>query len=385
MARFPFHRIAAFVVLAASAAWVVTGEFSSVGSAANETSAPPAQTQDTAPAPQQQEAPARELKTVAVIDPPFIAHNRAIRISGQTEADKKAQIATRAAGIIAELPVSQGDPVDEGDLILSLDNEGKAAAVDSARAVLAQREKEFEASERLARQGSLPKLQLETARSALATARSQLEQAEAELSRFELRAPFSGIVDKVQVELGSSVQQGAPVATLLSLDPVIAAGEVSERDLGFIETGDKAEVRLISGQTVEGAIRYVSRQASDATRTFPVEIAIPNPDRAIPAGMTAEITLRTDPVKAVKLPRSVVTLSETGDLGVRVAHADGTAGFVPIDLIDDTPEGLVLAGIPEDARIIVAGQDLVRDGERINAVPADLDMLRRLAGSQPTN
>ncbi|MCB1426061.1 MAG: efflux RND transporter periplasmic adaptor subunit [Brucellaceae bacterium] len=385
MARFPFHRIAAFVVLAASAAWVVTGEFSSVGSAANETSAPPAQTQDTAPAPQQQEAPARELKTVAVIDPPFIAHNRAIRISGQTEADKKAQIATRAAGIIAELPVSQGDPVDEGDLILSLDNEGKAAAVDSARAVLAQREKEFEASERLARQGSLPKLQLETARSALATARSQLEQAEAELSRFELRAPFSGIVDKVQVELGSSVQQGAPVATLLSLDPVIAAGEVSERDLGFIETGDKAEVRLISGQTVEGAIRYVSRQASDATRTFPVEIAIPNPDRAIPAGMTAEITLRTDPVKAVKLPRSVVTLSETGDLGVRVARADGTAGFVPIDLIDDTPEGLVLAGIPEDARIIVAGQDLVRDGERINAVPADLDMLRRLAGSQPTN
>ena len=385
MARFPFHRIAAFVVLAASAAWVVTGEFSSVGSAANETSAPPAQTQDTAPAPQQQEAPARELKTVAVIDPPFIAHNRAIRISGQTEADKKAQIATRAAGIIAELPVSQGDPVDEGDLILSLDNEGKAAAVDSARAVLAQREKEFEASERLARQGSLPKLQLETARSALATARSQLEQAEAELSRFELRAPFSGIVDKVQVELGSSVQQGAPVATLLSLDPVIAAGEVSERDLGFIETGDKAEVRLISGQTVEGAIRYVSRQASDATRTFPVEIAIPNPDRAIPAGMTAEITLRTDPVKAVKLPRSVVTLSETGDLGVRVARADGTAGFVPIDLIDDTPEGLVLAGIPEDARIIVAGQDLVRDGERIHAVPADLDMLRRLAGSQPTN
>ena len=266
MARFPFHRIAAFVVLAASAAWVVTGEFSSVGSAANETSAPPAQTQDTAPAPQQQEAPARELKTVAVIDPPFIAHNRAIRISGQTEADKKAQIATRAAGIIAELPVSQGDPVDEGDLILSLDNEGKAAAVDSARAVLAQREKEFEASERLARQGSLPKLQLETARSALATARSQLEQAEAELSRFELRAPFSGIVDKVQVELGSSVQQGAPVATLLSLDPVIAAGALIGG--GLILGGGAIGAGIGDGIAGNALISGIARQPEAQGRLF---------------------------------------------------------------------------------------------------------------------
>lgn len=383
MARFPFHRIAAFVVLAASAAWVATGEFSSVGSAANDPAT--ASVKPDAGAPAERAEPPRELKTVAVIDPPFIRHNRAIRISGQTEPDKRAEIATRAAGIIAELPVSQGERVQEGDLILSLDNEGKAAAVESARAVLAQREKEFEASERLARQGSLPKLQLETARSALATARSQLEQAQAELSRFELRAPFSGIIDKVSVELGSSVQQGAAVATLLSLDPVIAAGEVSERDLGHIDIGDTAEVRLISGETVQGTIRYISRQASAATRTFPVEIAIPNPDGAIPAGMTAEITLKTDPVKAVRLPRSVVTLSDSGDLGVRVATGDGKAGFVPIDLVDDTPEGLVLAGVPDDARIIVAGQDLVSDGEQINAVPADMEMLQRLAGRQAIN
>ncbi|MFP1630847.1 efflux RND transporter periplasmic adaptor subunit [Zhengella sp. ZM62] len=383
MARFPFHRIAAFVVLAASAAWVATGEFSSVGSAAHDEAT--ASVKPDGGAPVERAEPPRELKTVAVINPPFIRHNRAIRISGQTEPDKRAEIATRAAGIIAELPVSQGERVQEGDLILSLDNEGKAAAVESARAVLAQREKEFEASERLARQGSLPKLQLETARSALANARSQLEQAQAELSRFELRAPFSGIIDKVSVELGSSVQQGAAVATLLSLDPVIAAGEVSERDLGHIGIGDTAEVRLISGDTVEGTIRYISRQASTATRTFPVEIAIPNPDGAIPAGMTAEITLKTDPVKAVRLPRSVVTLSDSGDLGVRVATGDGKAGFVPIDLVDDTPEGLVLAGVPDDARIIVAGQDLVSDGEPINAVPADMEMLQRLAGRQAIN
>ena len=48
---------------------------------------------------------------------------------------------------------------------------------------------------------------------------------------------------------------------------------------------------------------------------------------------------------------------------------------MPIDLIDDTADGLVLSGIPEDAQIIVAGQDLVSDGERVNAVPADTDLI----------
>ena len=284
-------------------------------------------------------------------------------------------------GIVTEIRVAQGQRVKEGDLMLALDAEGKGAAVESARASLDQREKEYEASERLAKRGSLPKLQLDNARSALAAARSALEKAEAELGQMEVRAPFSGIIDTVSVEQGSSVQQGAPIATLLQLDPVIAIGEVSERDLVHMAIGGKAEVRLVSGQTAQGTVRYISRQANAATRTFAVEIAIPNPQAAIPAGMTAEITLSTEPVQAVMLPRSVVTLSDKGDLGIRIAKADNTVAFVPIDLIDDTTRGLVLGGVPSDARIIVAGQDLVADGETVNAVEADEAMLRRLAGT----
>ena len=374
MAKFRFHKIAALAVLAASAAWVVTGEFSSVGSAAIG--------QEEAPKTEAKPAPAATpaLKTVAVVNPPFIEHARAIRVSGLTKADKSATLAVRTGGIIASLPVKQGQRIAEGDLVLSLEAEGKGAAVESARAALAQREKEYEASERLAKRGSLPKLQLDTARSALAAARSALEKAEADLGQVEVRAPFSGIIDTVNVEQGSSVQQGAPIATLLQLDPVIAAGEVSERDLTHIAIGGKASVRLISGQDVDGRIRYISRQASAATRTFPVEVEIANPDAAIPAGMTAEITLTTEPVQAVRLPRSVVTLSRNGDLGIRIAKPDDTVDFVPIDLIDDTTEGLVLGGVPADARIIVAGQDLVTEGEKVNAVTADEATLRRLAG-----
>ena len=372
MPKFRFHKAAAIVVLIATAAWVATGEFSSVGSAADETEAPrPAEAE------QEEQAP---LRTVAVVTPPRVEHARAIRVSGHTDADKRAVLSTRAAGIIQELPIRLGSKVKAGDLIAKLEAEGKEAAVETARQMLAQREAEAEAARKLAERGSLPKLQLDNAISALAAAKSQLEAAEAELERNTLRAPFDGTIDKVNVELGSSVAAGAEVATILNLDPVLAKGEISERDLAHIKPGDKAEVRLVNGREVEGEVRYISRDASAATRTFAVEVAIPNPELNIPAGMTAEITLRAEPVDSTVLPRSVVTLSADGDLGIRAVDADNKVVFFPIDLVDDTPRGLVLGGIPADVRVIVAGQELISEGDTVNAVEADEETIKNLVG-----
>jgi len=367
MVRFRFHKLVALLVLAGFAGWVATGEFSSVGSAQNESEA-------AAP----EALPPPVVRTVAVITPPRVEHSRAIRISGQTEADKRAVLAPRVGGVISELPVKQGDLVKSGDLILLLAEEEKAAAVENARALLQQREAEWQAAERLSKSGDLAKLQLDNAWSALVAARAALQAAEAELARNEVKAPFDGVVDKLDVELGSMVQQGSEVATLIALDPIVAKGEVSERDLRHLEVGDTAEVRLVGGETVKGTVRYVSREATAQTRTFPVEVTIDNPDRRIPAGMTAEITLLTDPTDAVILPRSVVTLSGQGDLGIRAVDKELKVVFFPIDLVDDTPTGIVVAGIPADARIIVAGQDLVTEGDTVQAAEADRATLEKL-------
>jgi len=372
MPKIKFHKVAAVVVLIATAAWVATGEFSSVGSAADEADARrAAETQEERPAP---------VRTVAVVKAPRIEHSRAIRISGYTDADKRAVLATRAAGIIEDLPISLGSQVKRGDLIARLEAEGKESTVETARQLLAQREAEAAAARQLAERGSLPKLQLDNVLSALASARSQLEQAQADLERNVLRAPFDGVIDKVDVEVGSAVQPGTAVATILNLDPVLARGEVSERDLGYVKPGDAADVRLVNGREVKGQLRHISREASAATRTFRVEVAIPNEDGSVPAGMTAEITLRAEPVTATVLPRSVVTLSAGGDLGVRAVGADNKVVFFPIDLVDDTPGGLILGGIPEDVRIIVAGQELISEGDTVNPVEADEETIRKLVG-----
>jgi multidrug efflux system membrane fusion protein len=386
MPKYRFHKLAAIVVLVGFAAWMATGEFSSVGSAAadNEPKAGEVGQPEAADAgkakPTEAEQSKPPARTVAVITPPRRTYARAIRISGLTEADKRAVLATRVAGIIDKLPVSQGQHVKTGDLVLMLAAEEKISAVDNARQLVVQREAELAAALRLMKTGNLPKLQLDTARSNLTSAQALLETAQAELDRNEGKAPFDGVIDRVPVELGSSVMQGGEVATIIKLDPVIARGEVSERDLGYLKIGDKANVRLVSGQTVEGTVRYISRDASSATRTFRVEIAVPNPEGAIPAGMTAEIALSAQPTDAVMLPRSVVTLGDKGDLGIRAVDKDSKVVFFPIDLVDDTPTGLVLGGIPADARIIVAGQELVTEGEVVKPVEADQATIRKLLG-----
>lgn len=372
MRNIRFHKLAAVVVLIASAAWIATGQFSSVGSAADEAPAAPAESAGT-------EAAAPAVHTVAVVNPPRDEHARAIRVPGRTEANMRSALAARAAGVIAELPVRQGMKVGKGDVIMRLDAEGKEAAVETARQLLSQREAELKAAEQLASSGNLASLRLDEARSALAQARSEIEAAEAELDRTIVRAPFDGVVDQVNVEVGSSVMQGTEIATVLNLDPVLAVGQISEHDLRYVSVGDKGEVRLVDGRTLEGEIRYVSRDAAAETRTFRFELAVPNADATVPAGMTAEITLHAEPVATVMVPRSIVTLGKEGELGIHAVDPEDKVVFHPIDLVDDTAKGLFLAGIPEDARVIVAGQDLVSAGDTVKPVAADTELIGALA------
>lgn len=377
MAKPRFHTVAAFVVFVAAAAWVLTGEFSSIGSAAEEGA------DETAQAEVSGEAAERPLRTVAVVEPDFIDHSRIIRISGVTAPDKRVTLATRSAGILGDLNVDKGDRVNAGEVILVLDGSEKAAMVVTARALLDQRQREAENIERLVKNGIAPTTQSDTARSALASARSQLEMAEADVDRLTVTAPFSGVIDQVMVEEGGWMPSGEAVAVLLQLDPVVARGEVSERDIAQVVVGRPADVRLISGDVVTGRVRHVSLEATPGTRTFPIEIEIDNPDNRVPAGMTAEIMIKSETVTAVKLPRSVVTLDAAGNLGLRILRANSTVGFVPIDLIDDAPDGLVLGGVPLDATIIVAGQDLVSEGETVNAVVTDGNTVAGVAAQKP--
>lgn len=366
------NRYVAILVFLGSAAWIATGDFSFVGSAIGNEEENPVEINATV----EQADDVLAIVGTAVI--PQVQHARSVKVSGVTRADKETVLTARTGGVIDEIKVEQGAAVKKGDVIARIAPEGRDAAVRTAEQQLEQAKAEAEARLRLVERGTLPTLQGDAAVSALRAAESQLESAKAELERLEVIVPYDGVIDLLQIEEGASVDGGTPVATLIALDPIIGVGEVNEGDLGVVEVGEEAQLRLVTGTTATGKVRYVSRTAQKTTRTFTVEVEVANPDLAIPAGMTAEVILRGRPVLATPVPRSVIALNDKGELGIRSVDDNDQVVFHPIDIVDDSTDALVLGGIPEGARVIVAGQNFVADGEKVKAVDADRETVDRL-------
>lgn len=366
MGRFRLHQILAALVLVVTTLWVLTGEFASLGSRAETRSADAPATDAPAGAP----AGTPGLRRVLVTVPTVAPYARVIRVAGVSEADKTSVLAARASGIIRDLPVEDGMVVRAGQVVARLEGPEKLAAIDTGKALVIQRQAQSRAADQLAKSGEGARIAADTARADLAAAEAQLRAAQSEAEQLDVIAPFDGVIEEVAVEAGSWVQLGTEIATLMSLDPLVIRGGLSERDRGAVEPGAPAEVEFATGDRTEGVVRHVRNRATDLTRTFEVEVVVPNPDRRLPAGLSAELRLGAVPVPAVTLPRSAATLGADGTIGLRTVDAEGRVGFLPVVLIDDTPEGLAIAGVPEGTRVIVAGQDLVTEGELVEPVTA---------------
>ncbi len=309
---------------------------------------------------------------VAVVEAVPISHARKLTMSGRTEADRRVTVTARTGGVLTELRVKRGMWVGKGDVIAVLSDEAREAQVAQAQAVVTQKRTELEAKRQLIVNGTLPRLQLGELEAQLKSAEAAFAAAHAERDRGVVRAPWSAMVHDVAVEVGQAAfsHAGREIATLVALDPMLAVVEVAERKLAAIKVGDMAEVRLVTGESLRGRIRFVARTASPATRTYRLEIELPNPDGKIPDGITAEVLVPLAPVPSARIPRSALTVSATGELGVRVVDAGGTVGFLPVSVVEDEQTFMWLAGIATGSRVIVQGQDFVRDGQQVDTVTA---------------
>lgn len=312
---------------------------------------------------------------VAIAEADVVPHSRRLVLSGRTEADKNVTLAARTSGVVTEIRVKKGDRVKQGDVIAVLSDEARDSQVEQARALLEQKRREREARQQLIERGTLPRLQLHDLEAQEKSAAAALAAALAERERGQVLAPWSGIVNSVPAELGQSMNGQAPggsneIAQLLSLDPIIAVVEVSERKLAGIKVGVPAGIRLVTGETARGRVRYVSKSASPTTRTYRVDVEAANSDLSIPDGITAEVSVSLEPEMASRVPRSALIFSSDGDLGVRVVRDDNAVDFVPVDIVEDEQQYTWVAGLQDRMRLIVEGQDFVREGQIVEAVTA---------------
>lgn len=346
-------RIAAAALVLAATGWIASG---SLGRGQ----------QDQAPAAKPEPAPFRVSVIEATVEP----HSRRVILLGRTEAERRATAVARATGIIRELNVRRGAAVKTGEVIAVLSDEAREAGVAQAQARLEQRKLELDARLRLIRQGNMAAINRPQLEADYKAAEAALALATAERDRGLVLAPISGVVNDVPVEIGQALQINASVAEVIALQPMLAVVEVSERHLAGVKPGDRAQARLVTGRTVSGEIRFVSHKASPATRTYRVEVALDNADQTIPDGVTCEVDLALSAAPATRIPRSALTFSATGELGVRTVAGDGAVRFVAVKLVEDGQQELWVSGIETGMRVIVQGQDFVKDGEHVEAVPA---------------
>lgn len=316
--------------------------------------------------------PAEKTETpfrVSVLRTELVPHARKLVLSGRTEADHKMMAVARTSGIVIALNVKRGDRVKAGDVIARLSDEAREAQVAQARALVTQRKAELEAKRKLAESGTLARLDLANIEAQMKAADATLAAADAEAERGAVLAPWDGVITDVPVQLGQAMQSGKEVAQIVALDPMLAVVEVAERKLGGVKVGEGAKIRLVTGQTAQGKIRFVSKSATAQTRTYRVEVEVPNADAAIPDGITCEVGLKLKAEPATQIPRSALTFSAQGDLGVRAVE-DGKVTFVRVAVAEDAQSQMWVTGIADGAQVIVQGQDFVREGERVTAVSA---------------
>ena len=277
----------------------------------------------------------------------------------------------RTNGMLQELRVRRGSHVKKGDIIAILSDDAREAQVLQAKALVDQRAVELEAKRRLLLTNAIPRLDLNLLEAQYKAAEAALATAEAERDRGIITAPWEGVITEIS-EVGTSAFAfaGKEIAQIVGLDPMLAVVEVSERKVASVKVGDTAEVKLVSGQTRAGRIRYVSQSAAPATRTYRVEVELPNADGVIPDGITAEVSIPLAPMPATRVPRSALVVSSTGDIGVRLVDAESKVGFVNATIVEDDQGSMWLTGVPDGARVIVQGQDFVREGNLVDPVAA---------------
>lgn len=293
-------------------------------------------------------------------------------LTGTTRANRAVELRAETRGRVAEVMAEKGTAIARGAPVARLAADDRAARLARAEALFAQRDIEFQAASRLADKDYASRVRVATTRAEREAAAAELAAARLDIARTGIAAPFAGVIDARPVEIGTLVAVDDAVATLVELDPIKIEVEVSESAIGGVRVGTAAEVRLPGIGGGAGVVTYVGRVAAPATRTFPVEIEVPNPDRRIAAGMTAEVALPLGETLAHPVSPAVLTLSAAGELGVKAVNARGLVEFHKAVPVREDAEGLWLGGLPETLRLITVGQDFVSAGQPVEAAPDTL-------------
>lgn len=356
--------LAAAVIAAAFIIWVLSGQIGGPEGAGPAPSLAEARARENSLA---EDAPVR-VRAQVLQSLPVSAE---VVVRGRTAVERFVDVRSETRGRVVELLAEKGDHVAAGAPLCRLDEEARPALLAESQAQLKQAEIDHQGSLKLQREGLLSDAAVAATATRLASAKALVQQRERELANTMIRAPFSGEVETRPVEEGDLLQLGAICARVIDSDPMLLVGEVSENEVAELSLGAIAHGTLITGEKVEGTLRFIGRSANSRTRTFRVEVAVPNPEGRLRDGVTTEVILPVAEHEAHLIPAAILALDDAGALNIRIVDPNKRVRMVPVTIVKEEPEGLWVTGLPATATVITVGQELVTPGNLVEVTYED--------------
>jgi membrane fusion protein, multidrug efflux system len=306
---------------------------------------------------------------------------RRIEGSGTVRGELEVTVVSEAQGVITAADFELGQFLDEGDVLVRVDDTVARLSVEEARGVYESARLDLDAAQRRFENGSASQAELTRARSAANGARARLEAAEKTFRDQTIRAPIAGFVASRgnAISRGNFLNRGVPVARLVDLTNVRVEIGVGERELRYL--GVDSEVKVIVSACREepypARIHSIAAGSDERTGSFPVVLAWENQCERVRSGMSARVLIdpRSDDERPI-VPSAAVRRDAEGEF-VYIAEATG-------DDSDGAPRGVarrrsvttgdrlgdrvqVLNGVAEGDVVIVSGFSSLQDGQVVDA------------------
>lgn len=314
--------------------------------------------------------PGNGLPSVQAKVVPEMVREYDVVLRGRTQATRTVQVKSETAGLVAQTPILQGSVAPAGTVLCRLSVDARQAALDQARANFKSMQLQQQANVELAKKNFRSPTQVAQGQANLDAAQAAVRSAEIAMRQVDIRAPFTGVFDHRDAEVGTYLSPGQPCGTMIELNPLLIVGDVPETDAAKLHVGASATAKLVAGETLSGRVRYVAHDADPSTRTYHLEITTANPQLSVRSGLSAEVRIAAGSGPAHLVPVSSLVLDSAGRQGVRYVLADDRVAFAPVKILEETPDGVWVAGLTGPIRLITVGQSYVADGQKVRVAQA---------------
>lgn len=318
-------------------------------------------------------SPDRNIPLITTITTKAEEFKHYLELQGSVETKKNVVITPEMPGILTKVYVKEGDRVVKGQLLAQIDDGGLSQQIASLQIQADLAKTTFDRQSRLWDQKIGSEIQYLQAKSTFESAVESVNQLKQQLSKSNIRAPFTGVVDDVITDQGNVVAAGqTQLIRIVNLDDMYIQTDVPESYITSIVDGKEVEVMFpVLGKTLKSSIRQTGNFINPANRTFKVEIAVPNKNRTIKPNLTARLKINDyTSDKAILIPQSIISENASAEQYVYVLKEKVEDKAVANQVVITTGKTQgdkieVLSGLNENDELIVEGARSVKNEQTV--------------------